>query len=182
LTYRLQRHGNLPRPLLDWLTTDSGQTVGAFCRYSTTPAGGESQGCKNFKQGSETTDSLTLGRSSSYLSILRAVWRISSSDVFFLNMRARKIKNIIIGLGVFIPCVISYYAGVFITSFDTNMCYSELIGNLSDQAQVVATSKDPAAMEEYAKIIKDLPIQGYESNCSDIRSYVQKTSIFMPAK
>ncbi|MCP1444830.1 hypothetical protein J3D54_003962 [Pseudomonas sp. GGS8] len=73
-----------------------------------------------------------------------------------------------------LPCAISYYAGVLITSFDTNLCYSELIGNLSDQAQVVAMSKDPAEMEKYAKIIKNLPLEGYESNCSIIRSYAQK--------
>ncbi|WP_313705073.1 hypothetical protein [Massilia sp.] len=75
-----------------------------------------------------------------------------------------------------VPCAVSYYVGVFSTSFDTNVCYSELLSTLSSQAEQAAASGDRAEIERYAARIKSLPNRGYESDCSEIMAALQASA------
>ena len=82
-------------------------------------------------------------------------------------------KAVIAAAALLAPCAICYYAGVFITAFDTNMCYSSALSKLSERAQDVAASGDRASMESYAAMLKGLPLGGYESDCERILSAVE---------
>ena len=70
--------------------------------------------------------------------------------------------------------IVVFYAGVFSTSFNSNMCYSSALRELQQRAQAVAASKDPAAMEKYAKLMQALPLHGYETNCDEIKAMLAK--------
>ncbi|WP_141213177.1 hypothetical protein [Janthinobacterium sp. PC23-8] len=70
--------------------------------------------------------------------------------------------------------VIVFYAGVFSTSFNSNMCYSSAMHELQRRAQAVAASKDPAAMEKYAKLMQALPLHGYETSCDEIKAMLAR--------
>lgn len=70
--------------------------------------------------------------------------------------------------------IVVFYAGVFSTSFNSNMCYSSAMHELQQRAQAVAASKDPAAMEDYVKLMQALPLHGYETSCDEIQAMLTK--------
>lgn len=67
-----------------------------------------------------------------------------------------------IGIGI-------YWLGKTAARFDANICYSNVIGELTDEIGRVARSPSPGedarTLEEKARA---LPVYGYESNCQDI--------------
>lgn len=83
------------------------------------------------------------------------------------------VKPVLIGVMILPLCAMSYYLGGVLASFGINMCYTGVIAELSDQAQIAASSKDPTALVNYAKKMKELPVHGYESVCDDISSSIQ---------
>ncbi|WP_347254658.1 hypothetical protein [Leminorella grimontii] len=76
-------------------------------------------------------------------------------------------------MSVVVPVVVigygSYWAGKGSARFDDNICYSNVIGELTDGVGRVARSSSPGeaaqALEEKARA---LPVYGYESSCQDI--------------
>ena len=74
-------------------------------------------------------------------------------------------KWLAIAFLLILPVGAVYYAGVFKTAFDTNACYAEVLGTLSDQAQAAAAVRDSARMARYARLMQSLPLRGYESQC-----------------
>jgi len=89
-------------------------------------------------------------------------------------------KYLAIAFALIIPCAVSFYAGVFSTSFDTNMCYSNVLRTLSEQAKSVAASGKPADIERYARMIDSLPNAGYESDCAQIERALQQMIAAQP--
>lgn len=79
-----------------------------------------------------------------------------------------KLTHVAIPLALVLPCAIAFCAGVFSTSFNTNMCYSEVLSMLSKQARLASASGKRADMETYAARIESLPNHGYESDCEEI--------------
>ena len=63
----------------------------------------------------------------------------------------------------------SYWLGKTASRFDADICYSNVIGELTDEIGSVARSPSPGdnALLLEAKA-KALPVYGYESNCQDI--------------
>lgn len=62
-----------------------------------------------------------------------------------------------------------YWLGETSARFDANICYSDAIGELTNEIGHVTLSPSPGeaaqALEEKARA---LPVYGYESNCQDI--------------
>ncbi len=86
-------------------------------------------------------------------------------------------KYFLYSIGLVIFGGICFYAGVLVTSFSYNLCYSEAIGNISAQAEIVIGSNDPVVREEFEKMLKNLPLRGYETNCDEILSATQANAI-----
>jgi len=91
-------------------------------------------------------------------------------------------KFLAIAFALIVPCAVSFYAGVFSTSFETNMCYSTVLRGLADEASRVAASGDRADMERYAHMIDALPNAGYESDCSRIDAALKQQLAAQPKK
>ncbi|MEW6024944.1 MAG: hypothetical protein AB1807_22710 [Pseudomonadota bacterium] len=91
-------------------------------------------------------------------------------------------KYLAIAFALILPCVASFYAGVFSTSFNTNMCYSNILSTLAEQAKSAAASGNQAEMDRYARMIDDLPNAGYESDCAKIELALQRQIAAQPAK
>ena len=72
-----------------------------------------------------------------------------------------------------IPLALAFYAGVFSTAFNTNLCYSDVLDKLAAKAQAAAASGDSVQMAHYARLMKSLPLAGYESQCERIRAAVE---------
>lgn len=67
-----------------------------------------------------------------------------------------------------------FYAGSFSMQFHQNLCYSEMLSILGENSIKIANSGDPIIFIEWAKFIHNLPIVGYESNCSEILEHVKQ--------
>jgi len=74
---------------------------------------------------------------------------------------------------LFIACVsIAYYSGKFSTSFNANMCYSNVIVTITDEVKSARNSDAEGALEELIRGLETLPLNGYESNCKEIKQAV----------
>lgn len=71
-----------------------------------------------------------------------------------------------------IPVTGAFHAGAFSTAFNTNLCYSDVLDKLADKAQAAAASGDSVRIAHYARLMKSLPLAGYESQCERIRAVV----------
>jgi len=89
-------------------------------------------------------------------------------------------RYLALAFALIIPCAVSFYAGVFVTSFNTNMCYSNVLSTLSEQAKGAAASGKPADIERYARMIDSLPNKGYESDCAQIERALQQKIAAQP--
>lgn len=63
--------------------------------------------------------------------------------------------------------------GAFTTSFNQNMCYSDVLAELGSSAQKAANSSSSVVFKNWANFANNLPLQGYESNCEEILKYVK---------
>ena len=66
-----------------------------------------------------------------------------------------------------------YLAGAFVTSFDANMCYSNAISDVADEATVALTAGSPAAQAKFHNFIKSLPLAGYETSCTSLQTAIE---------
>jgi len=89
-------------------------------------------------------------------------------------------KYLAIIFALILPCAISFYVGVFSTSFETNLCYSNVLRSLADQAKSAAASGNPADIERYARMIDTLPLAGYESDCTRIEAALEQQIAAQP--
>ena len=60
--------------------------------------------------------------------------------------------------------------GGFFATFSSNQCYSQSISRLSNMGLQVARSKDDRAIEQFADLVKHLPLRGYETDCDEIEA------------
>jgi len=89
-------------------------------------------------------------------------------------------KFLLAALALVVPVAVAFYAGVFSTSFETDLCYSDVLAKLADKAQAAAASQDSAAMVRSATLMKSLPTRGYESQCKKILAAVEADSALPP--
>lgn len=63
---------------------------------------------------------------------------------------------------------IVFYAGSFTTSFDTNMCYSEVLTHIRNEIE----STNEENLEQLQDLLAGMQLNGYESVCSQIKSSI----------
>jgi len=83
-----------------------------------------------------------------------------------------KLSSLIVFIGSIIVIALSYFAGVFTTSFNTNLCYSEAINSIKNKT---IKAKSQNEIKELKLILENLPLHGYESNCNEILQAIKKT-------
>jgi len=64
-------------------------------------------------------------------------------------------------------------AGAFTTSFNQNMCYSEVLSVLGSGAQKANESSNPDTLKNWVNFVNNLPLYGYESDCAEILRHVK---------
>ena len=77
-----------------------------------------------------------------------------------------KTAAILVGLALLVG--VTYWWAVFSTSFNVNMCYSEFISFISEQAEIAAASKAEPDVAAFKAMIQGLPLHGYETDCSEV--------------
>ena len=79
------------------------------------------------------------------------------------------VKGIIVLFGfAFLFAV--YWFGEFSESFSTNLCYSEVLSTVRDQIDNAVKTGNKEDLLKVKKMVDRLPLQGYESNCNEIRN------------
>lgn len=67
-----------------------------------------------------------------------------------------------------ITVILGYIVGSFSTSFDLNLCYSNILSNIEKDIEVSVESQDKNDLLKIKKKLKLLPNYGYETNCEEI--------------
>ena len=78
------------------------------------------------------------------------------------------VKTAAVLLGLMLLVGVTYWWAVFSTSFNANMCYSEVISFIAEQAQSTAASKAEPDMTAFKEMIQELPLHGYETDCNEV--------------
>jgi hypothetical protein len=77
-------------------------------------------------------------------------------------------RALIVLVGGSIVLGIPYFAGVYSTLFETNMCYSSVIHAIDEKAEAAIAARTPSAATEYRELVKSLPLAGYETSCDAV--------------
>ena len=87
------------------------------------------------------------------------------------------ISGITFSLLLLLCTAIGYGFGVFSTSFDTNLCYSTVIGQISDAVRAAEESQNEDALDDLSRKLDKLPLHGYESNCEEVKLKVKELGL-----
>jgi hypothetical protein len=66
------------------------------------------------------------------------------------------------------------FGGLFVTSFDLNQCYNEVINSVAQHAESDLKSGAPDAAARFAAYKQSLPLHGYETSCRELRAAASK--------
>ena len=77
-------------------------------------------------------------------------------------------------MGLLITVSVIFYAGMFITSFEYNLCYSSVISSISTEIKFLAKENDKEKINNYNLFLNDLPLHGYETNCEELQEEIKK--------
>lgn len=86
-------------------------------------------------------------------------------------MRTRILSLIPVALSIAALVILagaSFYAGLFTASFQNNLCYATAISHIAKQTDFIAQKKDQASLAGFQGMLANLPLHGYETNCSEI--------------
>jgi hypothetical protein len=72
---------------------------------------------------------------------------------------------------IVVPLAIAFWAGVFSTSFDLNLCYSNAMQTLSKEAQYARTH--PEYAPTFDKLLQSLRFEGYETECKPLARAIE---------
>lgn len=67
----------------------------------------------------------------------------------------------------------AYFTGVILTSFDTNLCYSETISIIQDNVEHAIKTGESSDLLRVKELLDSLPLRGYESDCREIYEVVK---------
>jgi hypothetical protein len=83
-----------------------------------------------------------------------------------------KASAVLLGLGLLVG--ITYWWAAFSTSFKMNICYSDVLSFVSEQAHIVATEKDEDATAAFKAMLQSLPLHGYETECGEVLNAIEQ--------
>lgn len=67
-----------------------------------------------------------------------------------------------------------FIVAIFLGSFGANLCYSSAISNLSKVSKLVVDLDSKEANEVYVESIREIPLFGYESQCTEVEAHISK--------
>ena len=68
---------------------------------------------------------------------------------------------------------ITFYAGSFATSFESNLCYSYAISDIREKVKSANKSGNAGEFQKLEQLLESLPLHGYESNCKEIEAAIE---------
>jgi hypothetical protein len=83
------------------------------------------------------------------------------------NHRRRQIIGV---LAIISAAPFFIWLGAFGTMFGNNMCYSYIISDVRNELGEIVSVGNSRALAELNTGLKTLPLQGYETNCSEVRA------------
>lgn len=67
--------------------------------------------------------------------------------------------------------------GGFLSTFNDNICYSEVLNVVSENSFIYAKSGDAQSLEAWGEKIKTLPLYGYETNCQAVKKALEDINV-----
>ncbi|MFZ2854218.1 MAG: hypothetical protein WAZ34_08910 [Rhodocyclaceae bacterium] len=67
--------------------------------------------------------------------------------------------------------------GVFLGQFENNICFSEAMAELADVPAYYGRTGNAEALSSFAVLAAKLPLQGYETNCREVRAAIQSLKL-----
>jgi len=90
------------------------------------------------------------------------------------SMVKRVIFYILSTAVLFIIVSIIFYMGRFISNFENNICYSEVISDISILVKETIDSQNIKKSDKLNKMLSEIPYRGYETDCEEIKSVIKK--------
>ena len=84
------------------------------------------------------------------------------------------LKRILAVVATIVAFAAIYFVGVISTSFSDGRCYSEVIDGITAEAKRAIKAGGPAEDQKFEGFINSLPVSGYETNVSALRSVVRQ--------
>lgn len=81
---------------------------------------------------------------------------------------AKNIIGLVVALVIGGLLYFSYKVGAMATSFDVNMCYSEVFVVIKKKVDAAAETQSNQDFEEIKIYLEELPFHGYETNCEKV--------------
>lgn len=67
-----------------------------------------------------------------------------------------------------------FFVAMFLGGFGANLCYSSAMSNLSKVSESVVGLGSKEANEIYVESIREIPLFGYESQCTEVEAHISK--------
>lgn len=71
-------------------------------------------------------------------------------------------------LVVFGLCAASFWLGAVVGRFETNLCWSGVVADVSAQVGQATQAADQSLLARLAEKLEGLPLRGYESDCDEV--------------
>ena len=83
------------------------------------------------------------------------------------------LKGLLLLATICVAAVAGYTLGSIGTPFDQSLCYSTVIGDITEEAKD-AISVGPSALDGFQRFIDSLPLYGYETDCKEVDAAIRK--------
>jgi len=84
------------------------------------------------------------------------------------------LKSSIICIGLIAALWLAMPYILFIFNFSTNICYSDVVSDITDLSVSVANSSSIEKKQTYSDLAKKLPLYGYETDCGSLKLKVNE--------
>ncbi len=81
----------------------------------------------------------------------------------------KALSGFTIGIFVVVLLIIAFYVGAFASSFNTHLCYTDVLSTITKKVESANTNKSTEEYEQLESLLKRLPLRGYESDCQEIK-------------
>jgi len=96
--------------------------------------------------------------------------------IAWIYMEVRKTRGrLVVGaLAIALAAPFFIALGAFIGSFGSNMCYSEVIGTVTELPGTYLRTGNSQKLAELDALRGKLPLRGYETDCDEVRAVLDK--------
>ena len=87
-------------------------------------------------------------------------------------MANKTLPFIIVAAIAFMAISTIFYIGVFVSSFGNNICFSEVIQEITEKVESATKDNSAEKNNKLNKMLSEIPRHGYETNCEEIKKYL----------